>query len=399
MSILPHRARSALRTFLSSEAAAGIILIAAAAIALILANVPATAPGYAALFDLRTGPLLSPEHGAMTVHLWINDGLMAVFFLLVGLEIKRELVDGQLASAADRRLPFLAATAGMIVPALVFLAVTGSDRALQPGWAIPAATDIAFAIGVLALLGPRVPPQLKLLLATIAIVDDMGAVAIIAVAYTDHVAAMALGVAVATVAGLYVLNRRGVLTLWPYLLGFAALWLAIFMSGIHATIAGVVTAALIPFRATSDAADHHGSPLHRLEHALSPWVAFVVVPLFGLANAGVPLANTSLATLVEPLVLGIALGLFVGKQAGIFAAIWLADRLRIARRPHGVSWRQLYGMALVAGIGFTMSLFIGGLAFTDPALLDRVKVGVLAGSIASALAGMALLATARRRDA
>jgi Na+:H+ antiporter, NhaA family len=399
MSILPHRARSALRTFLSSEAAAGIVLIAAAAIALILANVPATAPGYAALLDLRTGPLLSSEHGAMTVHLWINDGLMAVFFLLVGLEIKRELVDGQLASAADRRLPFLAAAAGMIVPALVFLAVTGSDRALQPGWAIPAATDIAFAIGVLALLGPRVPPQLKLLLATIAIVDDMGAVAIIAVAYTDHVAAMALGVAVATVAGLYVLNRRGVLTLWPYLLGFAALWLAIFMSGIHATIAGVVTAALIPFRATSDAADHHGSPLHRLEHALSPWVAFVVVPLFGLANAGVPLANTSLATLVEPLVLGIALGLFVGKQAGIFAAIWLADRLRIARRPHGVSWRQLYGMALVAGIGFTMSLFIGGLAFTDPALLDRVKVGVLAGSIASALAGMALLATARRRDA
>ena len=399
MSILPHRARSALRTFLSSEAAAGIVLIAAAAIALILANVPATAPGYAALLDLRTGPLLSSEHGAMTVHLWINDGLMAVFFLLVGLEIKRELVDGQLASAADRRLPFLAAAAGMIVPALVVLAVTGSDRALQPGWAIPAATDIAFAIGVLALLGPRVPPQLKLLLATIAIVDDMGAVAIIAVAYTDHVAAMALGVAVATVAGLYVLNRRGVLTLWPYLLGFAALWLAIFMSGIHATIAGVVTAALIPFRATSDAADHHGSPLHRLEHALSPWVAFVVVPLFGLANAGVPLANTSLATLVEPLVLGIALGLFVGKQAGIFAAIWLADRLRIARRPHGVSWRQLYGMALVAGIGFTMSLFIGGLAFTDPALLDRVKVGVLAGSIASALAGMALLATARRRDA
>lgn len=399
MSILPHRARSALRTFLSSEAAAGIVLIAAAAIALILANVPATAPGYAALLDLTTGPPLSPEHGAMTVHLWINDGLMAVFFLLVGLEIKRELVDGQLASAADRRLPFLAAAAGMIVPALVFLAVTGSDRALQPGWAIPAATDIAFAIGVLALLGPRVPPQLKLLLATIAIVDDMGAVAIIAVAYTDHVDAMALGVAAATLAGLYVLNRRGVLTLWPYLLGFAALWLAIFMSGIHATIAGVATAALIPFRATSDAADHRGSPLHRLEHALSPWVAFVVVPLFGLANAGVPLANTGLATLVEPLVLGIALGLFVGKQAGIFAAIWLADRLRIARRPHGVSWRQLYGMALVAGIGFTMSLFIGGLAFTDPALLDRVKVGVLAGSIASALAGMALLATARRRDA
>ncbi|MBI0475641.1 Na+/H+ antiporter NhaA [Sphingomonas sp. MA1305] len=399
MSLLPRRARSALRTFLSSEAAGGIVLIAAALVALVAANTAATAGAYDALLHLETGPVLSPELGPMTVHLWINDGLMALFFLLVGLEIKRELVDGRLASPDDRRLPFVAASAGMVVPALVFLAVAGSARALQPGWAIPAATDIAFAIGVLALLGKRVPPQLKLLLATIAIVDDMGAVAIIAVAYTEQIHVVALAIAALLLAGLYVLNRRSVMRLWPYLLGFAALWLAILVSGIHATIAGVATAALIPLKPSPGAPEHHDSPLHRLEHGLAPWVAFVIVPLFGFANAGVSLAGVSFATLAEPLVLGIALGLFLGKQAGIFASLWAADRLGIARRPHGVSWRQLYGMALVAGIGFTMSLFIGGLAFADPALLDRVKIGVLAGSLLSGITGLAILARAGRRMA
>ena len=399
MSLLPRRARSALRTFLSSEAAGGIVLIAAALIALVAANTAVTAGAYGALLHVETGPVLSPELGPMTVHLWINDGLMAVFFLLVGLEIKRELVDGRLASPDDRRLPFVAASAGMVVPALVFLAVAGSARALQPGWAIPAATDIAFAIGVLALLGKRVPPQLKLLLATIAIVDDMGAVAIIAVAYTEQIHVVALAIAALLLTVLYVLNRRGVMSLWPYLLGFAALWLAILVSGIHATIAGVATAALIPLKPSPGAPEHRDSPLHRLEHGLAPWVAFLIVPLFGFANAGVSLAGVSLATLAEPLVLGIALGLFLGKQAGILGSLWAADRLGIARRPYGVSWRQLYGMALVAGIGFTMSLFIGGLAFADPALLDRVKIGVLAGSLLSGIAGMAVLAQAGRRAA
>ncbi len=399
MSLLPRRARSALRTFLSSEAAGGIVLIAAALIALVAANTAVTAGAYGALLHVETGPVLSPELGPMTVHLWINDGLMAVFFLLVGLEIKRELVDGRLASPDDRRLPFVAASAGMVVPALVFLAVAGSARALQPGWAIPAATDIAFAIGVLALLGKRVPPQLKLLLATIAIVDDMGAVAIIAVAYTEQIHVVALAIAALLLTVLYVLNRRGVMSLWPYLLGFAALWLAILVSGIHATIAGVATAALIPLKPSPGAPEHRDSPLHRLEHGLAPWVAFLIVPLFGFANAGVSLAGVSLAPLAEPLVLGIALGLFLGKQAGILGSLWAADRLGIARRPYGVSWRQLYGMALVAGIGFTMSLFIGGLAFADPALLDRVKIGVLAGSLLSGIAGMAVLAQAGRRAA
>ena len=386
-----HR-RHALRAFLHGEAAGGIVLIAAAALAMIAANWPATAHGYEALLHAQIGPTLAPALGPMTVHLWINDGLMALFFLLVGLEIKREFVGGRLASADRRRLPFIAAVAGMAVPALVFLLVAGDTPGLQPGWAIPAATDIAFAIGVLALLGSRVPSSLKLLLTTVAIVDDMGAVAIIAVAYTDSIRVLALAGAGLALLVLYVLNRRQVMALWPYLLVGAALWLFVLQSGVHATIAGVMTAMLVPIRR-----DEAGSPLHRLEHALHPWSAFAIVPLFGFANAGVSLTGVGLETFAQPLVLGIALGLFLGKQTGILAAIWGADRLGIARRPAGVSWGQLYGMALIAGIGFTMSLFIGGLAFADPAQIDAVKIGVLAGSIASALAGAAVLVIAGRR--
>lgn len=386
-----HR-RHALRAFLHGEAAGGIVLIAAAALAMIAANWPATAHGYEALLHAQIGPTLAPALGPMTVHLWINDGLMALFFLLVGLEIKREFVGGRLASADRRRLPFIAAVAGMAVPALVFLLVAGDTPGLQPGWAIPAATDIAFAIGVLALLGSRVPSSLKLLLTTVAIVDDMGAVAIIAVAYTDSIRVLALAGAGLALLVLYVLNRRQVMALWPYLLAGAALWLFVLQSGVHATIAGVMTAMLVPIRR-----DEAGSPLHRLEHALHPWSAFAIVPLFGFANAGVSLTGVGLETFAQPLVLGIALGLFLGKQTGILAAIWGADRLGIARRPAGVSWGQLYGMALIAGIGFTMSLFIGGLAFADPAQMDAVKIGVLAGSIASALVGAAVLVIAGRR--
>ncbi|MEE8612413.1 MAG: Na+/H+ antiporter NhaA [Sphingomonas aquatilis] len=386
-----HR-RHALRAFLHGEAAGGIVLIAAAALAMIAANWPATAHDYEALLHAQIGPTLAPALGPMTVHLWINDGLMALFFLLVGLEIKREFVGGRLASADRRRLPFIAAVAGMAVPALVFLLVAGDTPGLQPGWAIPAATDIAFAIGVLALLGSRVPSSLKLLLTTVAIVDDMGAVAIIAVAYTDSIRVLALAGAGLALLVLYVLNRRQVMALWPYLLAGAALWLFVLQSGVHATIAGVMTAMLVPIRR-----DEAGSPLHRLEHALHPWSAFAIVPLFGFANAGVSLTGVGLETFAQPLVLGIALGLFLGKQTGILAAIWGADRLGIARRPAGVSWGQLYGMALIAGIGFTMSLFIGGLAFADPAQMDAVKIGVLAGSIASALVGAAVLVIAGRR--
>jgi len=380
---------SILQRFLKDEAAGGIILILAAALAMIAANSP-LAGQYFHLLHTETGPLLTPKLGPMTVDLWINDGLMALFFLLVGLEIKRELVGGELASADKRRLPIIAALAGMAVPALLYLVVTGGDASIRSGWAIPAATDIAFAIGVLALAGPRVPASLKLFLTTVAIVDDMGAVAIIAIFYTHGLALAALGGAALVAIAMFGLNRAGVKALWPYLIGFVVLWYLVLLSGVHATIAGVVAAVLIP----GGAGDH--SPLHRLEHALSPWVAFAIVPLFGFANAGVSLAGMSLATLGQPLVLGIALALFLGKQAGIAASVRLAVALQLAAPPEGASWLQLYGVALLCGIGFTMSLFIGGLAFPgNAALIDQVKVGVLAGSVLSALAGFTILKVAK----
>ncbi|BCA59953.1 Na+/H+ antiporter NhaA [Sphingomonas sp. HMP6] len=391
-----RRARSATRQFLINEASGGIVLIAAAVLAMIAAN-SALAKDYFDFLHFATGPVLVEQLGPMTVHLWINDGLMAIFFLLVGLEIKREFVDGRLATWERRRLPFIAAAAGMIVPALIYLGVAGGDPAVVRGWAIPAATDIAFAIGVLALLGSRAPPALKLFLTTVAIVDDMGAVAIIAVAYTDHINVLALVGAVAVAGGLYALNRGGVKRLAPYLAGFVVLWLLVLLSGVHATIAGVVTAFLIPITKSPGAPDSAESPLHRLEHALHPYVAFLIVPLFGFANAGVSLVGTSIASLAEPLVLGITLGLFLGKQIGIVGSIALAERLGLARRPGGASWLQIYGVSLLAGIGFTMSLFIGGLAFPDNALLvDEVKLGVLCGSILSGIAGFLVLRFAPR---
>lgn len=395
---LTRRRPSALRAFLTGEAAGGFVLIAAAVLAMLVANLPDTAALYAHALHAETGPVLAPMLGPMTVHLWINDGLMALFFLLVGLEIKREMLDGRLARADDRRLPLIAAVAGMAVPALFYLLVVGDAPGLQRGWAIPAATDIAFAIGVMAMLGKRVPSSLKLLLTTVAIVDDMGAVAIIALAYTDQISVLSLaGAGLATLV-LYVMNRRRVMALTPYLLVGAALWLFVLRSGVHATIAGVVTAAFVPIVPTPGAPDAPHSPLHRLEHALHPWVAFAIVPLFAFANAGVALGGFGWAVLGEPVVLGIAAGLLLGKQVGIFAAIWGAARLGIARPPHGVGWGQVWGMALLAGIGFTMSLFIGGLAFPgDAVLLEEVKMGVLLGSIASAIAGAAVLGLTHRK--
>ncbi|MDF0488035.1 Na+/H+ antiporter NhaA [Sphingomonas sp. H39-1-10] len=388
---ITKKARSALRDLLRREAAGGIVLMVAAALALIIANSPLGA-GYFDLLHVRTGPVLAPMIGPMTVHLWINDALMALFFLYVGLEIKRELIDGQLCSPARRRLPVIAAVAGMVMPALVFLAVTGGDTALRPGWAIPAATDIAFAIGVMALLGKRVPPSLKLFLTTVAIVDDMGAVAIIAVAYTGEIDWIALAGAAGMLLVMAALNRRGVKRLTPYLIAFALLWWLVLLSGAHATVAGVLAAALIPITRSPGAPDAADSPLHRLEHALSPWVAFAIVPLFAFANAGIALGGLPAGVLRAPLVIAVTLGLFFGKQAGIFGGVALAQRLGIAERPKGASWRQLYGVALLAGIGFTMSLFIGGLAFPGAAALqDEVKVGVLLGSLLSAVGGYAVL--------
>lgn len=378
--------RSALREFLQSEAAGGILLITAAVFALLLANSPFAAD-YFAMLQFRAGPL-SVQH-------WINDALMALFFLLVGLEIKRELVDGHLSSWADRRLPVIAATAGMMVPALVYLTVTRDNPALLRGWAIPAATDIAFAIGVLALLGSRAPTSLKLFLTTVAIVDDMGAVAIIALAYTQAINGAALLAALVILGGMGWLNRAGVAALRWYLVLAALLWFAILCSGVHPTIAGVLAALVIPVRKTPAAPDAEDSPLHRLEHALQRPVAWLIVPLFGFANAGVGLGAARLA---DSLPIGIALGLFLGKQIGIFGSVWIAVRLNLAAKPAHASWTQIYGVSLLCGIGFTMSLFIGQLAFADPIHADGVKLGVIMGSLIAALAGYAVLRLARATE-
>jgi len=393
------RAASALRNFLEQGAAGGIVLFAAAALAMIVANLPGgIAERYFHLLHVETGVVLAPAIGPMTVHLWINDGLMAVFFLFIGLEIKRELVDGQLTNPARRRLPVIAAAAGMIAPAIVYLISTGGAAPLRAGWAIPAATDIAFAIGMLALLGSRIPASLKLFLTTVAIVDDMGAVAIIALVYTKSINLVALAGAGGVLLAMVAMNRRGARALVPYLLMALLLWWLVLQSGVHATVAGVLAAATIPVTPTPAAPDAKDSPLHLLEHALSPWVSFLIMPVFAFANAGVTLTGLSLSIFTEPLVIGITAGLFIGKQIGIFGGIALAERWNFARRPAGVSWLQIYGVALLAGIGFTMSLFIGGLAFPGNVLREtELKIGVLTGSILSALAGYLVLRFAPTR--
>lgn len=367
------------------QAGAGVLLIVVAGAALALAN-SALAPAYHDLFHHSLG--WTPVAKLSTWHQWINDGLMALFFFVVGLEIKREVLDGELATAERRRLPVLAAVAGMVLPAAVYLFTVAGEPALRAGWAIPAATDIAFAVGVIALLGKRVPPSLRLFLLTVAIVDDLGAVLIIAVAYTTSLELAWLGAAAGLLAAMAALNRSGVTRALPYVLFAFALWFAVLHSGVHATIAGVLAALTIPLKLnrTGD------SLLLRLEHALVPWNAYLVVPLFGFANAGVALSGTGLPALLAPLPLGIALGLLLGKQLGIFGAIVAADRLGFAKRPTGASWLQLWGVSLLCGIGFTMSLFIGALAFPGaPDLVEEAKLGVIAGSLVSALLGYSVL--------
>jgi len=390
---MPPRApdRSALRAFLASESAGGALLIFAAILAMIVAN-SSLGELYHRLIHAVTGPILSDKLGPMTVHLWINDGLMAIFFLLVGLEIKREFVDGRLARWDQRRLPMIAAAAGMAVPALLYMLIAGGTPGLAQGWAIPAATDIAFAIGVLALLGKRAPTSLKLFLVTVAIVDDMGAVVIIALFYTAKINLIALAGAAAVLTVMMLCNRLGLKSLLLYLPMALLLWYAMLLSGVHATIAGVLAAMAIPLEKTPGAPDSATSPLHRLEHALHPWVAFVIVPLFGFANAGVDLGGLTAEQIFAPLPLGIAIGLFLGKQAGIFGSVWLAVTFGIAGRLRGATWLQVYGVAILCGIGFTMSLFIGGLAFPGaPLLVEEAKIGILMGSLVAALTGLVVL--------
>ena len=381
--------KSLFRTFIDSEASGGIVLMAAAALALIVAN-SLLAESYFAALKTYVGPL--------NVLHWINDALMAVFFLLVGLEIKREFVDGQLSTWPRRVLPGIAAAGGMAVPALIFAALNWSDPTAIRGWAIPTATDIAFALGVLSLLGNRVPASMKVFLTALAIIDDLGAVAIIAIFYTADLAGWALGGAAVVFVALVALNRTGVRNLFPYLLLGAALWVLVLQSGVHATIAGVVLAMTIPIgRRSGGAHDDAHSPLHRLEHALAKVVPFVVIPIFGFANAGVSLAGIDLASLADPLTLGIAGGLVVGKVVGVFGTVWLVVRLGIADAPVGAAPLHVLGTALLCGIGFTMSLFIGLLAFPgDLATQDAVKIGILLGSLVAALAGSIVLMASPR---
>lgn len=366
-----------------TERLAGLVLIAAAALALIAANT-GLYEYYHGLLETRLGPPM-PRFGVLSIHYWIADGLMAIFFLLVGLEVKREWYDGRLSTPAERRLPFIAAAAGMAVPALIYLLVIGFEPALLRGWAIPSATDIAFAIGILALLGVRSNPTVKLLLVTIAIVDDVGAVAIIALVYTESLDGAAIGVALGILAIMAIMNNFGVRRLWPYLLALPFLWYAMLASGIHATIAGVLGALTIPL-----GKGEPRSPLKRLEHDLHPWVMFGVMPLFGFASAGVHVTN--ITDLFQPVSLAIIAGLFVGKQVGVFGAIWLADRTGVAPRPVYARWTELYGASLLCGVGFTMSLFIGALAFPNsPEAVEAAKLGTLAGSFVSATVGWTVL--------
>ena len=387
MTLARLKSPSALRRFLDSQANAGLFLMAMAALALVLDNSP-LAPDYEAILRFHVGPL--------SLAYWINDALMAVFFLLVGLEIKREMLDGQLVSWSRRLLPGIAALGGMVVPALLFFGLNSGETAR--GWAIPTATDIAFALGVISLLGTRVPASLKVFLAALAIIDDLGAVIIIALFYTAQISMVDLACAGGVVAILIALNRLKVRRLLPYLLLGALLWFFVFRSGIHATIAGVVLALTIPLDVTPSKPDSDAaSPLHRLEKALHIPVGFIIVPLFALVNAGVPVLALPLRAFAEPVTLGIAVGLLLGKPIGVFGFTALAVRLGLADAPAHASRMQMLGVALLCGIGFTMSLFITLLAFPGaPILQSEAKIGILAGSLISGLAGFVVLRLANR---
>jgi NhaA family Na+:H+ antiporter len=386
----PHPRPSFLQAFLRSEALGGYVLMAAALAALIIANSSA-APLYFDVLGSKLGFQAGPIVLRETVLHWINDGLMAVFFLLVGLEIKREVLDGQLRGVSRIVLPGIAALGGMVAPALIYVLINiGSPETLR-GWAIPAATDIAFALGILALLGSRVPTSLKIFLTALAILDDLGAIIIIALFYTAQLKVVALAMAGALLVCLFCLNRAGVTRLTPYLLIGAVLWYFVLKSGVHATLAGVALALTIPLSPRNAGKPGAHSPLHDLEHALHKPVALLIVPIFGFANAGVSFAGMGLASLAQPVPMGVALGLFLGKQLGVFGFAWLAIKAGVASLPRHATFTQLYGIALLCGIGFTMSLFIGALAFTDAASVDATKIGVLAGSLASGLIGFLLL--------
>ena len=376
----------AIRDFLKLESASGILLILASIVALVLAN-SIWSDHYQALLDIPVHIRVGALEIAKPLLLWINDGLMAVFFFVIGLELKREFVEGELSEPQKIVLPALGAIGGMAVPAVIYLLVNRGDPLASSGWAIPAATDIAFALGILALLGSRVPNALKVFLVSLAIFDDVGAIVIIALFYTSHLSGTALGIAMSCIAILALLSWRGVMRITLYVLVGLVMWVALLKSGIHATLAGVVLAIFIPMKKDPD--NGGWSPLHRLEHDLHGTVSFVILPLFAFVNAGVSLQGMGAEQILGPVPVGIALGLVIGKQLGVFAFCLLGIKLGIARLPQGISWSMLYGVAILCGIGFTMSLFIGSLAFEDAhsPYLHQDRIGILGGSFISALLG------------
>ena len=380
--------------FFQLEAASGLLLIAAAILALIINNSPLSWL-YTSLLDTPVVTQIGALKIAKPLLLWINDGLMALFFLLIGLEVKREVLDGQLSKPSQIVLPGAAAVGGMVVPALIYWFLNRDNPPALDGWAIPTATDIAFALGVLALLGKRVPVSLKLFLMTLAIIDDLGAIVIIAIFYSGELSSLSLGLAAACIAALVAMNRLGVVRLGPYMLIGLILWVCVLKSGVHATLAGVTLAFCIPLR-TRNA---EPSPLMTLEHALHPWVAYGILPLFAFANAGLSLSGVSVESFTHHVPMGIAIGLLLGKTVGVFGLTWLAVKIGIAALPHGANWGQVLGVAILCGIGFTMSLFVGSLAFepgvSDYAGMDRM--GILTGSILAALIGYVVTAAASRR--
>lgn len=379
------QSESLFKRLIGHEAAGGVVLMLAAVFAMIVANSPLN-DAYQGLFSKKFSVLIDGIGISKPFILWVNDGLMAIFFFLIGLELKREVLEGKLRNPRDILLPGFAALGGMAVPALIFAGLNWNSPATLPGWAIPAATDIAFAVGVLALLGKRAPASLKVFLLTLAILDDLGAIIIIAVFYTAKLDVTYFALALIPLAGLLLHNRLRAHRIAPIVLLGGMLWVLVLQSGVHATLAGVITAFFVPLK------DRFGkSPLHALERGLEPYVKFLIVPLFAFGNAGVVLAGMTIGDLAAPLPSGIALGLLIGKLTGVFGFTWLLVKSGAARLPEGANWLHIFGVSALAGIGFTMSLFIGSLSFSDLAHMNAVRLGVLTGSILSACLGFAVL--------
>ena len=392
----PSRPINLIRQFIKLESSGGILLFAMAMLAIVLDNSP-FAHWYTGLLSLKVAVHIGALNLAKPLVLWINDGFMAVFFLLVGLEMKREILEGELSSMSRAMLPGIGAVGGMLAPALVYFYLNRHDSYAVHGWAIPTATDIAFSLGILTLLGRRIPTSLKVFLTALAIFDDLGAIIIIAIFYTSGLSWFSLAMASVCIIGLIVLNRTGVRNMTSYVIVGVVLWICVLKSGVHATLAGVVLAFAIPHH---DKKDPGRSPLRDMEKALHPWVAYAILPLFAFANAGINFSGISWPHVLNPIPIGIALGLFLGKQLGIFGLCWIAIKAGWARLPTQVTWLQLYGISLICGVGFTMSLFIGTLAFAggDGKYAAMIRLGVIAGSLVSGVSGYLLLRVTARKQ-